>query len=70
VVSLGDSYKLVDQLDELGVPSLIACNSLTLEGRVTFEPGVLIAGDVKILSSPDAPKPVVAGEYRDLTVQL
>ncbi len=70
VVSLGDSYKLVDQLDELGVPSLIACNSLTLEGRVTFEPGVVIAGDVKILSSPDAPKSVAAGEYRDLTVQL
>jgi len=70
VVSLGDSYKLVDQIDELGVPSLIRCNSLVLEGRVTFSPGAIMVGDVKILGSSEAPKRVAAGEYRDTTVRL
>lgn len=70
VVALGDSYKLVDQLDELGVPSLVHCNSLTLEGRVSFAQGVVIAGDVKIISTPEASKPVVTGEYRDTSLTL
>jgi UTP--glucose-1-phosphate uridylyltransferase len=70
VVVLGDCYKLVDQLDELGVPSLIACNSLTIEGRLAFSPGVVILGDVKILSSPETATPLAAGVYQDLTVRL
>ena len=70
VVSLGDCYKLVDQIDEIGVPSLIRCNSLVLEGRVTFSPGAIMVGDVKIAGSLEAPKRVAAGEYRDTTVRL
>lgn len=70
VVSLGDSYKLVDQLDELGVPSLVRCSTLTLEGRVRFAPGVVIVGDVKIHSSPDEARPLAAGEYRDTLLSL
>ena len=45
VVKLSDEYKLVDSLAQLGsVPSLVAADSLTIEGQVTFEPGVTVQG--------------------------
>lgn len=47
VISLSDDYKLVDQLEPLGVPGLLKCRSLAVDGLVRFEPGVVIEGDVK-----------------------
>jgi UTP--glucose-1-phosphate uridylyltransferase len=50
IVKLDDRYKLVDQLDDLiacGVPSLVRCRSLSIEGSFQFEPGVEIVGDVR-----------------------
>lgn len=71
VVSLGDSYKLVDQLEELGaVPSLVESDSLTLEGRVTFEPGVIFAGNVSLTGDTSAPKSLAAGRYEDIAKVL
>jgi UDP-N-acetylglucosamine pyrophosphorylase len=70
VVALGDSYKLVDQLDELGVPGLLECRSLTLDGRVHFEPQVRLAGDVVIHGGKTDPKSLKSGDYRDVELTL
>ena len=47
VITLSDDYKLVDQLDALGVPSLRRCRSLTVTGAAHFPPGTVLQGDVK-----------------------
>lgn len=70
VVTLGDSYKLVDQLDELGVPGLLNCRSLTLDGRVHFVDGVELAGDVVVHGGQNATKPLEAGKYQDTEITL
>ncbi|MFD0894469.1 UTP--glucose-1-phosphate uridylyltransferase [Luteolibacter ambystomatis] len=71
VVSLGDSYKLVDQLEELGaVPSLLESRSLDIQGRVTFEAGVAFAGDVSIQGGQEGPKTLSAGRYEGQQVVL
>lgn len=45
--------RLVDQLEALcpSVPSLFHCTSLTVQGRVRFEAGVAIRGDVMLTNS-------------------
>jgi len=71
VVALGDAYKLVDQLDELGpVPGLLESKSLTLDGRVTFEPGVVFAGGVLIHGGNEAPIALKTGRYEDIEAYL
>merc|ERR1719158_2145729 len=50
-IKLDGRYKFVDAMDTItpnGVPSLIKCNKLCIEGMVEFEPGVVIEGDVTI----------------------
>lgn len=70
VISLSDDYKLVDQIEELGVPGLLNCTSLKVSGPVRFEKGVLIQGNVEF-SNPSADrKTVPAGVYRDQVVGL
>ena len=46
VITLCDDYKLVDQLDSLGVPGLRRCRSLTITGPAHFPPGAVLEGDV------------------------
>ncbi|MEI6675161.1 MAG: UTP--glucose-1-phosphate uridylyltransferase [Verrucomicrobiota bacterium] len=46
VITLSENYKLVDQLDALGVPSLLCCRSLTVTGAAHFPPGTVLEGDV------------------------
>jgi len=68
VVKLSDHYKLVEQFELLlthGAPSLVRCNSLTIEGKMEFEPGVEIVGDVKFVSRGDETKRVRSGLYED-----
>ena len=52
-VKLDDKYyKMVDGLDRLtarALPSLLNCRSLEIEGPAVFEPGVIFAGDAKIV---------------------
>lgn len=46
VITLSDDYRLVDQLDALGVPGLRHCRSLTITGPAHFPPGTNLTGDV------------------------
>ena len=49
VISLDSSvYKLVDSLDELGVPSLKRVRHLTVHGKWSFAPGEELSGDVEV----------------------
>lgn len=70
-IKLDDRYKFVDAMDTLipnGVPSLIDCKSLKIEGEIVFEAGVVIKGDVTIRSTEK--KNVVAGTYDNTTLEL
>ncbi len=73
MVKLSDHYKLVDQLEPLvsgGVPSLVRCASLTVEGKMEFEPSVEIVGDVKFVARGEGTKKVPSGRYQDQEVVL
>lgn len=63
-------YKLVDGLDELGTPSLVAAGRLTVKGLVRFAPGVVIEGEVTVENDEDSVKVLAAGHYRDRTIKL
>jgi UDP-N-acetylglucosamine pyrophosphorylase len=66
IVKLDDRYKLVDQLEELiagGVPSLVHCHSLTIEGSFQFAPGVIITGDVRFTNTFPTAQKIRAGKY-------
>jgi UDP-N-acetylglucosamine pyrophosphorylase len=73
VVKLSDHYKLVDQFEPLvarGMPSLARCHSLTIEGKMVFEPEVEIVGDVKFVAQGEDTKTVPSGTYQDREVAL
>lgn len=63
VISLSDEYKLVDAIEDLGVPGLIDCISLKVSGPVCFEPGVIIQGDVEVNSPHGETKEIAEGTY-------
>lgn len=69
-IALSDEYKLVDQLDPLGVPSLIACDSLKISGPVHFDEGVVIEGVVEIKNTTPEQMIVGAGNYKNQTIGL
>jgi len=72
-VKLDGRYKFVDALAELtpqGMPSLIHCSKLTVEGDVRFAKGVSFKGDVKVVNAADGPKTLKSGTYKDRTVEL
>lgn len=68
VIQLSDEYKLVDSIENLGVPSLIGCSSLKVSGPIRFAPGVIIQGDVEVNHPGPETKTVPAGTYRDEVV--
>jgi UTP--glucose-1-phosphate uridylyltransferase len=73
VVKLSDDYKLVEQFDRLvarGVPSLVNCRSLTIEGQMEFEPDVEIVGDVKFVVRGEKAKRIPPGTYKDQVIEL
>lgn len=65
VITLSDEYKLVDGIEMLGVPSLIDCKSLSIQGPVRFDPGVIIQGDVTIENTSGETRTITAGVYKD-----
>ena len=72
-IKLDGAYKFVDALQTLvpnGPPSLIACNKLTIEGKVVFAAGCVFKGDVKVVNAGDGEETLPAGEYADQTVTL
>ncbi|MBK1880998.1 UTP--glucose-1-phosphate uridylyltransferase [Luteolibacter pohnpeiensis] len=70
VIALSDEYKLVDQLTALGVPSLLKCKSLTVEGPVHFEDGVVLEGEVVVKNSSSQPVRITPGTYKDQTLSF
>lgn len=69
-IVLSDEYKLVDQLEPLGVPGLLRCQSLKVAGPVHFADGVVIDGDVEIRNSAGERKTLPSGVYKDTTIEL
>jgi len=69
IITLSDDYKLVDGIDALGVPGLLRCRSLVVDGPVRFESGVVVEGEVKFLNSGTETLVVPAGRYRDQEVR-
>lgn len=70
VITLSDDYKLVDQIEALGVPSLIDCASLTVKGPIHFEQGVTIKGDVAFENTGSTTQNVKAGVYQDQQIRF
>jgi len=64
-ISLSGQYKLVDALDPLGVPSLVKCDSLKVNGLIAFDDGVVIEGDVVFENNNAERKVVHAGTYKN-----
>jgi len=66
IVELDNNYKFVDQVDELGIPSLKEAKKLSIKGKVRFEDGVVIKGEVSIINDDDTYLIVVpAGVYEN-----
>lgn len=66
-------YKLVDDFEARfpnGVPSLLECSSLTIEGDVAFEGAALCIGDVIVRNSSGEQKTLPAGSKLSGTVEL
>ncbi len=67
-------YKLVDGLDLLlsgeAIPSLLHCQTLTITGPATFQPGVTLAGQVTFANPSPTPAPIPAGHYQNNTYPL
>jgi UDP-N-acetylglucosamine pyrophosphorylase len=53
-----------------GAPSLIRCESLTVEGPVRFAPDVICEGNVAVANSSSEPRTIASGVYRDVRVEL
>lgn len=70
VVKLDDSYKLVDAIESLGVPSLAACEEVKIDGPVRFAEGVVLQGKVAFSAPAGELKTVSAGSYADQEVSL
>merc|ERR1719487_1535417 len=65
-IKLDVHFKFVDKTDTLipnGVPSLVGCNSMKIEGKIEFAAGVVVKGDVKFVNKSDEKKTVAAGTY-------
>lgn len=69
-ITLSEDYKMVDQIDQLGQPSLIGCRSLRIKGAFLFEPGVILQGDVAFENSGNVPHHIKAGIFKDQAVRV
>jgi UTP--glucose-1-phosphate uridylyltransferase len=71
VIRLSEEYKLVDRLEKLieeGVPSLLQCRSLKIQGAWKFRPGVELVGDVSFVNTSDETRWIESGTYADREV--
>jgi UDP-N-acetylglucosamine pyrophosphorylase len=69
-VVMDDGYKLVDAIEGIGMPSLIACDRLEIKGPVRFADGVILEGNICIENTSDQQGQVAAGCYRNTSLQL
>ncbi|DAZ94300.1 TPA: hypothetical protein N0F65_012069 [Lagenidium giganteum] len=74
IVSLDSKqFKLVQQLEAAlrgNVPSLIKCDRLKITGKVGFGSGVVFEGDINVVNKGSEEKTVLAGTYKDTTVDV
>merc|ERR1719359_2460040 len=64
IVKLDDRYKFVDAMDTIipnGVPSLLKCTKLVIDGEVEFAAGVVIKGAVTFKNAGEGKKTIAAG---------
>jgi UTP--glucose-1-phosphate uridylyltransferase len=67
MVKLDERYKLMEEFEQLiagGIPSLVRCHSLGVEGDLKFGPGVEIVGDVTFVNHDSGPKVIASGQYQ------
>merc|ERR1712028_165115 len=72
-IKLDGSYKFVDALETLtpnGVPSLINCSKLVIEGAVEFAAGTIIEGEVTITNKSGEKKTAGPGTLKDQKIEL
>jgi len=72
IIRLSDEYKLVDRLEKLiadGVPSLVRCHSLKIQGPWKFRAGVELAGDVVFVNHSAETRWIEPGKYADCEVE-
>ncbi|HZC36836.1 MAG TPA: UTP--glucose-1-phosphate uridylyltransferase [Chthoniobacterales bacterium] len=72
IIRLSDEYRLVDGLEKLieeGVPSLIRCRSLKVQGPWRFRSGVELAGDVSFVNSTSELRWIEPGKYANCEVR-
>merc|ERR1719329_1844990 len=72
-IKLDGRYKFVDAMETItpnGVPSLINCDKLVIEGEVEFAGGVVIKGAVTVKNAGEGKKVLAAGTYENRTVDL
>jgi UDP-N-acetylglucosamine pyrophosphorylase len=72
-IKLDGGYKFVDQMEMLipnGVPSLINCTKLVIEGPVEFAAGTVIEGEVTIVNSSGEKKTAGPGTLKDTKLEL
>merc|ERR1719158_2399685 len=72
-IKLDGKYKFVDAMETItpnGVPSLIGCSKLVIEGMVEFEPGTVFEGEVSIINKSGEKKTVGPGLLKDEKVEL
>merc|ERR1711920_310110 len=65
-IKLDGRYKFVDGMETMvpeGAPSLIGCQSLTVEGEVVFDRGVVLKGGVVISNGGEGSQKLGAGTY-------
>jgi hypothetical protein len=74
IISLDDDfYARADQLNlatQFGVPSLLNCKKLQVEGPVVFNEGAIFQGSVVVRNSSKQIKELPAGEYKDEIIEL
>ncbi len=66
-------YRLLDRFEALfpvGPPSLKRCRSLTVQGSVGFDAGVVLEGDVTVISGGEGDAVLRSGKYVDETIEL
>ena len=68
LVTLPDDWKLVDSIQNLKIPSLLACDRLEIRGPVHFDPGVVLEGEIVIEASAGGVKTVPRGRYVNQTI--
>jgi UTP--glucose-1-phosphate uridylyltransferase len=71
IIRLSDEYKFVDRLEQLiaeGVPSLVHCHSLKIQGPWRFRAGVELVGDVSFVNHSAETRWIEPGKYADCEV--